>query len=171
MLRFDFGIVQELCHFLFLLVKHRCYNAGYEIDQIARVAASLAQRRILESSNLKVEVASTRPPSASLTASRSYRGQGESSCEAINEARDRGLAYRGAVVARFVISAHSGNSIQMGIFSRLPRDPRHRRPISSLRSAKNPQVTHEAGERVEDLNICIIGVRVCGRGCHIRMSI
>ena len=46
------------------------------------------------------------------------------------------------------------------------------RPISSLRSAKNPQGnTMKWVKRVEDLNICIIGAQgIVGVGATIRMS-
>jgi hypothetical protein len=70
-----------------------------------------------------------------------------------------------------VISAHSGNSIQMGIFSRPPWINDTDRPISSIRSAKNPQgYTMERVKGVEDLNICIIGAQgIVGVGATIRM--
>ena len=73
-----------------------------------------------------------------------------------------------------MISAHSGNSIQMGIFSRLPAgSTTQTRPISPLRSAKDPQGnTMKRVKGVEDLNICIIGAQgIVGVGATIRMSI
>jgi hypothetical protein len=44
----------------------------------------------------------------------------ESSWEVINEARDRSACLPRCGCCEIVISAHSGNSIQLGIFSRLP---------------------------------------------------
>ncbi len=92
----------------------------------------------------------------------------------INEARDRRACLPRCGRCEIVISAHPGNSIQIGILQSPPgwiydTD----RPISSLRSAKNPQRnTMKWVKGVEDLNICIIGAQgIVGVGAIIRTCI
>ena len=87
----------------------------------------------------------------------------ESSWEVINEASDRSACLARYGCCEIVIAAHSGNSIQMGIF----------RPISPLRSAKDPQGnTMKRVKGVENLNICMIGTQgIVGVGAIIHTSI
>ena len=89
----------------------------------------------------------------------------------INEARDRRACLLRCGRCEIVISAHSGNSIQMGIFSRLPAGSMTQTaPSPRFGLRKNPQGnTMKRVKGVEDLNICIIGAQgIVGVGATIR---
>ena len=91
-------------------------------------------------------------------------------CEPINKARDRSASLPRCGRPEIVIRAHSGSSIQTGIFNRLPPGSKTQsRPVTPLWSAKDLQdgtmERGETGRRPE--HSVLSGLRwYCGRQCH-----